>query len=201
MKKIMAFFGLFLALFAFLCVPVFASSSFDFPVVLPQNTQYYYVCEVEDNPIVKDVENCKYVVYCSSDKLISQYDGTQFLESWMNGEDYQMPVYVYGFENIDDVKNWLVSFSSITPIYTETRKNAYIEKITYTNHGDQLQWGNSYKDVSDKDYNPGSIVDMENLQPLFSEIIGLLPVLLGVLVGFIGIRKAISFLSGVMRSA
>lgn len=46
-----------------------------------------------------------------------------------------------------------------------------------------------------------NVVTSEMLQGVFNEILALLPVAIPVVVGFIGIRKGISFLIGILRSA
>ena len=46
-----------------------------------------------------------------------------------------------------------------------------------------------------------TVVTSEMLQGVFNEILALLPVAIPVVVGFIGIRKGISFLIGILRSA
>lgn len=46
-----------------------------------------------------------------------------------------------------------------------------------------------------------SIVTAEMMQGVLSEITGLLPVVVPVMVGFIGLRKGISFLQSVLHSA
>lgn len=46
-----------------------------------------------------------------------------------------------------------------------------------------------------------TIVTAEMMQGVLSEIIGLLPVVVPVMVGFIGLRKGISFLQSVLHSA
>lgn len=46
-----------------------------------------------------------------------------------------------------------------------------------------------------------SIVTGDMLGGVLDEIIGLLPVVIPVMIGFIGLRKAISFLQGVLHSA
>lgn len=45
------------------------------------------------------------------------------------------------------------------------------------------------------------IVTAEMMQGVLSEITGLLPVVVPVMVGFIGLRKGISFLQSVLHSA
>lgn len=45
------------------------------------------------------------------------------------------------------------------------------------------------------------IVTADMLGGVLDEIIGLLPVVIPVMIGFIGLRKAISFLQGVLHSA
>lgn len=46
-----------------------------------------------------------------------------------------------------------------------------------------------------------AVVTSDMLQGVLSEITGLLPVVIPVMVGFIGLRKGISFLQGVLHSA
>lgn len=46
-----------------------------------------------------------------------------------------------------------------------------------------------------------TIVTAEMMQGVLSEITGLLPVVIPVMVGFIGLRKGISFLQSVLHSA
>lgn len=46
-----------------------------------------------------------------------------------------------------------------------------------------------------------TIVTAEMMQGVLSEITGLLPVVVPVMVGFIGLRKGISFLQSVLHSA
>lgn len=46
-----------------------------------------------------------------------------------------------------------------------------------------------------------NIVTAEMMQGVLSEITGLLPVVVPVMVGFIGLRKGISFLQSVLHSA
>ena len=46
-----------------------------------------------------------------------------------------------------------------------------------------------------------TVVTSEMLQGVFNEILALIPVAIPVVVGFIGIRKGISFLIGILRSA
>lgn len=46
-----------------------------------------------------------------------------------------------------------------------------------------------------------SIVTADMLKGVLDEIVGLLPVILPVMIGFIGLRKGISFLQGVLHSA
>lgn len=46
-----------------------------------------------------------------------------------------------------------------------------------------------------------SIVTADMLQGVLSQVVGLLPVVLPVMIGFIGLRKGISFLQGVLHSA
>ena len=204
MKKIIAFFGVFLALFAFLCVPVFAASAFDFPVVLPENNEYYYVIEYPKSGNgslwVSDIEGCEYVVYCSPEKLVPVHNNSIGRDQLMCVEDGKTSIFVYYFENLSDVKKWLVSNNSITPLYSGSYTQVYVhlDKLVFTNHGDGFKYGSTDFDVSDRFYNPGSIVDKENVAPLFSEIIGLLPILLPVLVGYLAIRKGLSFIIGVL---
>ena len=45
------------------------------------------------------------------------------------------------------------------------------------------------------------IVTSEMVSGVFDQILGLLPVIMPVMVGFIGLRKGISFLQGVLHSA
>lgn len=45
------------------------------------------------------------------------------------------------------------------------------------------------------------IVNAEMVSGVLDEIVGLLPVILPVMIGFIGLRKGISFLQGVLHSA
>lgn len=45
------------------------------------------------------------------------------------------------------------------------------------------------------------IVTAEMLGGVLDEIVGLLPVVIPVMIGFIGLRKGISFLQGVLHSA
>ncbi len=45
------------------------------------------------------------------------------------------------------------------------------------------------------------VVTSEMLSGVLSEIVGLLPVVIPVMIGFIGLRKGISFLQGVLHSA
>lgn len=45
------------------------------------------------------------------------------------------------------------------------------------------------------------IVTADMLGGVLDEIVGLLPVILPVMIGFIGLRKGISFLQGVLHSA
>ena len=47
----------------------------------------------------------------------------------------------------------------------------------------------------------GSIVTGEMLSGVLSEVTGLLPVVIPVMIGFIAIRKGVSFLQGVLHSA
>ena len=47
----------------------------------------------------------------------------------------------------------------------------------------------------------GAIVTKDMLSGVLSEITGLLPVVVPVMIGFIAVRKGISFLQGVMRGA
>ena len=46
-----------------------------------------------------------------------------------------------------------------------------------------------------------SAVSADMLQGVLDELIALLPVVIPVMIGFIGLRKAISFLQGVLHSA
>ena len=46
-----------------------------------------------------------------------------------------------------------------------------------------------------------SIVTAEMLSGVLNEVVGLLPVIIPVMIGFIGLRKGISFLQGVLHSA
>ena len=46
-----------------------------------------------------------------------------------------------------------------------------------------------------------SIVTAEMLQGVLDQVVGLLPVVLPVMIMFIGLRKGISFLQGVLHSA
>lgn len=46
-----------------------------------------------------------------------------------------------------------------------------------------------------------AIVTSEMVSGVLDEIIGLLPVIIPVMIGFIGLRKGISFLQGVLHSA
>ena len=46
-----------------------------------------------------------------------------------------------------------------------------------------------------------SIVTADMLGGVLDEIVGLLPVVIPVMIGFIGLRKGISFLQGVLHSA
>lgn len=46
-----------------------------------------------------------------------------------------------------------------------------------------------------------SIVTADMLGGVLDEIVGLLPVIIPVMIGFIGLRKGISFLQGVLHSA
>lgn len=46
-----------------------------------------------------------------------------------------------------------------------------------------------------------SIVTADMISGVLDEIIGLLPVILPVMIGFIGLRKGISFLQSVLHSA
>jgi hypothetical protein len=46
-----------------------------------------------------------------------------------------------------------------------------------------------------------TIVTSEMVSGVFDQILGLLPVIMPVMVGFIGLRKGISFLQGVLHSA
>ena len=46
-----------------------------------------------------------------------------------------------------------------------------------------------------------TIVTADMLSGVLDEIVALLPVIIPVMIGFIGLRKAISFLQGVLHSA
>ena len=46
-----------------------------------------------------------------------------------------------------------------------------------------------------------SVVTADMVKGVFDEIIGLLPVIIPAAVGFLGVRKGISFVMGVLRSA
>lgn len=46
-----------------------------------------------------------------------------------------------------------------------------------------------------------SVVTAEMVKGVFDEIVSLLPVIVPAAVGFIGIRKGLSFLFGILRSA
>ena len=46
-----------------------------------------------------------------------------------------------------------------------------------------------------------SIVTSEMLSGVLDQIVGILPVVIPVMIGFIGLRKGISFLQGVLHSA
>lgn len=46
-----------------------------------------------------------------------------------------------------------------------------------------------------------NVVTADMLQGVLSEVVGLLPVVIPVMIGFIGLRKGISFLQGVLHSA
>lgn len=46
-----------------------------------------------------------------------------------------------------------------------------------------------------------SAVSADMLQGVLDELVALLPVVIPVMIGFIGLRKAISFLQGVLHSA
>ncbi len=46
-----------------------------------------------------------------------------------------------------------------------------------------------------------SIVTSDMLSGVLDEILGLLPVVIPVMIGFIGLRKGVSFLQGVLHSA
>ena len=46
-----------------------------------------------------------------------------------------------------------------------------------------------------------TIVTAEMISGVLDELIGLLPVILPTMIGFIGLRKGISFLQGVLHSA
>lgn len=45
------------------------------------------------------------------------------------------------------------------------------------------------------------VVTAEMLSGVLNEVIGLLPVVVPVMIGFIGLRKGISFLQGILHSA
>lgn len=45
------------------------------------------------------------------------------------------------------------------------------------------------------------VVTGDMMQGVFNEILSLLPIVIPVVVGFIGLRKGISFLMGILRSA
>ena len=46
-----------------------------------------------------------------------------------------------------------------------------------------------------------SIVSSQMISGVLDEIVGLLPVVLPTMIGFIGLRKGVSFLQGVLHSA
>jgi len=46
-----------------------------------------------------------------------------------------------------------------------------------------------------------SVVSSASLQGVLDEVVGLLPVVIPVMIAFIGLRKGISFLQGVLHSA
>ena len=46
-----------------------------------------------------------------------------------------------------------------------------------------------------------AIVTAEMMSGVLDEVVGLLPVVIPVMIGFIGLRKGISFLQGVLHSA
>ena len=46
-----------------------------------------------------------------------------------------------------------------------------------------------------------AIVSADMISGVLDEIVGLLPVIVPVMIGFIGLRKGISFLQGVLHSA
>ena len=46
-----------------------------------------------------------------------------------------------------------------------------------------------------------TVVTAEMLEGVLSQVVGLLPVVLPTMIGFIGLRKGISFLQGVLHSA
>lgn len=46
-----------------------------------------------------------------------------------------------------------------------------------------------------------TVVTAEMIGGVLDEIVGLLPVIIPVMIGFIGLRKGISFLQGVLHSA
>ena len=45
------------------------------------------------------------------------------------------------------------------------------------------------------------VVDINMLSGVLDEIVGLLPVCIPVMIGFIGLRKGISFIRGILKSA
>ena len=45
------------------------------------------------------------------------------------------------------------------------------------------------------------VVDADMLGGVLEEIVGLLPIVIPVLIGFIGLRKGIAFVSGILHSA
>lgn len=49
--------------------------------------------------------------------------------------------------------------------------------------------------------NLSTIVTAEMLGGVLDEIVGLLPVVIPVMIGFIGLRKGISFIQGILHSA
>ena len=46
-----------------------------------------------------------------------------------------------------------------------------------------------------------TVVTAEMLKGVLDEVVGLLPVVIPVMIGFIGLRKGISFLQGILHSA
>ncbi len=46
-----------------------------------------------------------------------------------------------------------------------------------------------------------TIVTAEMLTGVLDEVVGLLPVIIPVMIGFIGLRKGISFIQGILHSA